>query len=172
MLSQAHILGAKWADGTTVDCNVWWDRNQKETFSDKTGPVFYLDNNAAVEKLASLRLDGKDHSDKIAAARIKGKNHTVIYISIPDIPQQMLNTFVRDSGTCIAAEGNVIVNTGNGFLTVTNRDKARKIRLKNVYPATWIELPGAKVYASETAEITVPFEYNETRLFRLIPAKR
>ena len=172
MLSQAHILGAKWANGTTVDCNVWWDRNQKETFSDKTGPVFYLDNNAAVEKLASLRLDGKDHSDKIAAARIKGKNHTVIYISIPDIPQQMLNTFVRDSGTCIAAEGNVIVNTGNGFLTVTNRDKARKIRLKNVYPATWIELPGAKVYASETAEITVPFEYNETRLFRLIPAKR
>lgn len=170
MVKKDHIIGAKWKNGETVDCNIWWDKNQKETFSDRIGPVFYLPENSGAEKLAELRLDGKLFPDRIAAARIKGKNHTVIYVAVPDIPQAVLNEAVRASGTCIAADGNVIVNAGNGFLTVTNRGEARKITLRNVYPAKWMELPGKEIRAEKASELTLPFEYNETRVFRLIPA--
>ena len=167
MVKKDHLLGAKWNSGETVDCNTWWDSNQKETFSDKIGPVFYLTKESGVEKLAALRLDGTDHAEKIAAARIKGKDHTVIYVAIPDIPQDMLNTLVRESGTVIAADGEVIVNTGNGFLTVTNRGKERDITLKSAYTANWKELPSQRTVAEKTSTVTLRFKFNETRLFRL-----
>ena len=125
-----------------------------------------------MKKLASLTLDGQIHPDKIAAAEIKGKDHTVIYITIPDIPQKLLNQIVRDSGTIIAADGDVFVNVGNGFMVVTNDGKAGNLTLKYGVPVNWVELPGNIKRAENSKEITLPFKELESRLFRLEPATK
>ena len=169
MLREEHILGAQWNGGEAVDCTIWWDKGQKETFSDKIGPVFYLTPRPGVEALAALRLDGTEHPDKIAAARIQGKEHTVVYVAVPDIPQATLSRLVRESGTLIAADGDVIVNAGNGFLAVSNQEQARRIVVRSAYPADWFELPGDKRVAAGATEVELPFAHYETRLFRLVP---
>lgn len=168
MIPKDYIIGAQWNSGEKVDCDIWWDKNQIETFSQKIGPVFYLPANTKVEKFATLRLDGKEEKDKIAAVKIKKKDHTVFYISVPDIPQNILNTLVKESGTTIAANGNVIVNCGAGYLTVTNRDKKRNITLNAVDKCDWYEMPGNIKRASNTKQLVLPFKFNETRLFRLV----
>ena len=171
MIKKEHLIGTAWNNGFVNDCKIWWDKGQRALFTDTIGPVFFLTPEANVEKLASLRIDGKTCSDKIGAARIKGKNHTVIYVAVPDIPGDMLNKFVRESGTVIAAEGDVTVNCGNGFLTVTNTGNTREITLRSAYKADWIELPANKKTAAGKSEIKMKFEKWETRLFRLIPVK-
>jgi len=172
MLPEDHFLGARWNDGKTVDCSIWWDVHQREIFTDRIGPVFYLTVEAGVEPLATLRMDGTDYPDKIAAARIKARNHTVIYVAVPDIPRQVLNELVRESGTVIAADGEVIVNANNGFLVVSNQTPARTVTLKSAYSADWLELPGNKPVAYATSEVKLPFGENETRLFRLVPKQK
>ena len=172
IIRKDYIIGADWGKYGKNDCLVWWDENQKRVFSDKIGPVFFLPGTAGVKKLASLTLDGEIHPDKIAAAEIKGKDHTVIYITIPDIPQKLLNQIVRDSGTIIAAAGDVFVNVGNGFMVVTNDGKAGDLTLKYGVPVNWIELPGNIKRAENSKEITLPFKELESRLFRLEPATK
>lgn len=171
MLKEDHLIGAAWNNGQNVDCNIWWDVHQKAVFKDEIGPVFWLPTDAKIEKLASLRMDGRTHDDKIAAAKIKGKDHTVIYVAVPDIPLEMLKELVKESGTVIAADEEAFVNCGNGFMVVTNSGNQRKITLRAAYKADWIELPDNKKTASATNEIKVEFEHHETRLFRLIPVK-
>jgi hypothetical protein len=168
MIPKDYIIGAQWNNGEKVDCDIWWDKNQIETFSQKIGPVFYLPNNSKVEKFATLRLDGKENKDKIAAAKIKKKDHTIFYVAVPDIPQSILNSLVKESGTVIAANGNVIVSCGSGYLTVTNRDKNRNIILNAVDNVDWYEMPGNIKRASKTKQLVLPFKFNETRLFRLV----
>ena len=168
MIPKDYIIGAQWKNGEKVDCDIWWDKNQIETFSQKIGPVFYLPQDAKVENFAALRLDGKVNNDKIAAAKIKKKDHTVFYVAVPDIPQDMLNSLVKESGTVIAADGKVIVNCGAGYLTVTNQDKNRNVTLKAVDNFDWYEMPGNIKRASNTNKLVLPFKYNETRLFRLV----
>ena len=169
MLREAHLIGAHWKNAGDSDISIWWDKGQTSLFTNEIGPVFWLSDGSNLEKLAHLRIDGKNQPDKIAAAKIKGKNHTVVYVAVPDIPQDVLNRLVRESGTRISADGSVIVNIGRGFLTVTNSGDAREITLKAPYKANWIELPENRQKASAVTELTLPFEKEETRLFRLIP---
>jgi len=170
MLKEEHIIGAQWNFGETVDCTIWWDEYQRAVFYDRIGPVFWLTPQANAEPMAVLRMDGKNHPDKIAAARIKGKDHQVIYISVPDIPQELLNRLVRESGTTIAADGKTIVNYGNGYLVVTNTAEDRQITLNCGRPSDWMELPGKLKTATNTAKVTMPFKSGETRLFYLTPS--
>ena len=169
MLKEAHLIGNQWSSGETSDCSIWWDVHQKAAFQDAIGPVFWLPGDAKVEKLASLRMDGVTHGDKIGAAKIKGKNHTVVYVAVPDIPGKVLNQLVKESGTVIAADGEVTVNCGNGFLTVTNTGSDREVTLKSAYKADWIEMPENRKVATGTDTVKMPFEKFETRSFRLIP---
>lgn len=169
MLKEEHIIGAKWNGGETVDCTIWWDVHQKAIFSDKIGPVFYLEPADGIESLATLRMDEKDYPDKIAAARIKGRNHTVIYVAVPNIPRPVLNTLVRNSGTVIAADGDVSVNANKGYLVVSNQEQARNVTVRSAYKADWFELPGNTSVATNVTEVTLPFGFRETRLFRLVP---
>ncbi|MBE6358146.1 MAG: hypothetical protein E7057_02730 [Lentisphaerae bacterium] len=171
MLKEAHLIGNLWNNGAVSDCSIWWDVHQKAAFQDAIGPVFWLPGNAKVEKLASLRMDGVTHTDKIGAAKIKGKDHTVVYVAVPDIPGAVLNQLVKESGTVIAADGDVTVNCGNGFLTVTNTGNDREVTLRSAYKADWIELPDNSKTASRTDTVKLPFEKFQTRSFRLIPVK-
>lgn len=170
MLREAHIIGANWKETDPVDVRIWWDGGQRSQFSDEIGPVFWLSAGPRIEKLADLRLDEKNQPGKIAAAQIKGKDHKVVYVAVPDIPQTVLNRLVRESGTLIAADGGALVNTGNGFLVVTNPGEAREIKLRSSYAADWYELPGRKKIASRSRETVQRFGKEETRLFRLVPA--
>ena len=171
ILKKEHLLGAEWYNGAVSDCNIWWDKGQKATFKDEIGPVFWLTPEANVEKLASLRIDGKTCNDKIGAARIKGKDHTVVYVAVPDIPGTVLNKLVRDSGTFIAAEGDVTVSCGNGFLTVCNTGNDREITVRSAYKADWYELPANKKVVTGGTEYKAKFDKWGTRLFRLVPVK-
>lgn len=171
MLPEEHLVGAQWNTGETVDCTVWWDQYQRSVFYDRIGPVFWLTAAPGTEPLADLRMDGKTYPGRIAAASIKGKNHKVIYISVPDISQKILNRLVRESGTSIAAEENTIVNFGNGFLAVTNPGKERQITLNCGRPSDWTELPGNLKTATGTSQVTLPFKTGETRLFHLTPSQ-
>lgn len=160
-------LGAAWKNGWNDDCAIWWDRHQKALFYDEIGPVFYLDKEPGMEVLANLRIDGKTQPDKIAAARIRKKDHTVIYVTVPSIPQDMLNAWVRESGTIPVTSGGAIVNVGNGFVSVSNDHQAKDLTLTVQGKYDWFELPGNRKVASGTGSITVPFGVYETKLFRI-----
>ena len=95
----------------------------------------------------------------------------MVYVAVPDIPGAVLNQLVKESGTVIAADGDVTVNCGNGFLTVTNTGNDREVTLRSAYKADWIELPDNSKTASRTDTVKLPFEKFQTRSFRLIPVK-
>lgn len=160
-------LGAAWKNGWDDDCAIWWDRHQKALFYDEIGPVFYLDKEPGMEVLANLRINGKTQPDKIAAARIRKKDHTVIYVTVPSIPQDMLNAWVRESGTIPVTSGGAIVNVGNGFVSVSNDHQAKDLTLTVQGKYDWFELPGNRKVASGTGSITVPFGVYETKLYRI-----
>ena len=120
-----------------------------------------------MEVLANLRINGQTQPDKIAAARIRKKDHTVIYVTVPSIPQDMLVDWVRESGTRMVTSPGAIVNVGNGFVVVSNDKNPKELTLTLQDKYDWYELPGNRKVAGGVKSIKASFEAYETRLYRV-----
>jgi hypothetical protein len=75
----------------------WWEQLQIEFYKNEIGPVFYMRPDASWKTIAALRMDGKVMSDKVAVAMKETTDCRVIYSTIPDIPDELLNAIICEA---------------------------------------------------------------------------
>ena len=145
----------------------WWEQLQIEFYKNEIGPVFYMRPDSSWKTIAALRMDGKVMSDKVAVAMKETSNCRVIYSTVPDIPDELLNAIIGEAGVHRYVPRGVLVYANRHYLCVNNDTTAKTVPLILPNKAKWFDVFDGKCVAESVDSLSVEMKPGETRLFRL-----
>ena len=117
--------------------------------------------------IAALRIDGKVMSDKVAVAMKETSNCRVIYSTVPDIPDELLNAIIGKAGVHRYVPRGVLVYANRHYLCVNNDTTAKTVPLLLPKKAKWVDVFEGKCVAESADSLSIEMKPGETRLFRL-----